>query len=90
MHKALHPRDNVDRLHMYQERKEEEDIPVLKYGVDASIQRLEDYIEKHDGGLITAIKNHTDNTVTNGMTITRKYKTGDEKSTLWVLLTTNK
>ena len=28
MHKALHPRDNVDRL--YQEMKEEEDSPVLK------------------------------------------------------------
>ena len=42
--------------------------------VDASIQGLEDYIEKHEGGLITAIKNDTDKTVTNRMTITRKQK----------------
>ena len=39
----------------------------------ASIQRLKDYIEKH-GGLITAIRNDTDNTMDNRMTITRKQK----------------
>ena len=42
--------------------------------VDASIQRLEDYVEKHEGGLITAIRNNTDNTIDNRMTITRKQK----------------
>ena len=77
MHKALHPRDDVDRL--YVSRKEgERGLASIKDSVDASIQRLEDYIEKHEGGLITAIKNDTDNTVTNGMTITRKQK-WDEK-----------
>ena len=40
--------------------------------VDASKQRLEDYIEKHEGGLITANRNDTDNTKTNRMKITRK------------------
>ena len=40
--------------------------------VDASIQRLEDYIQKHDGGLITAIRNETDNTMDSWMTISRK------------------
>ena len=71
IHKALHPRDNVDRL--YVSRKERgrgltstEDI------VDKSLQRLKDYIEKHEGGLITAIKNDTDKTMANRMTITRK------------------
>ena len=39
--------------------------------VDASI-RLEDYIEKHEGGLITTIRYNTDNTMDNRMTITRK------------------
>ena len=39
---------------------------------DASIQRLEDYIQKHDGGLITAIRNDTDNKIDNRMTLTRK------------------
>ena len=56
MDKALHPRDDVDKL--YVSRKEEgrglastEDI------VDKSIRRLEDYTEKHEGGLITSIRN---------------------------------
>ena len=35
-------------------------------------QYNEDCIEKHEGGLITAIRNDTDNTVTKGLTITRK------------------
>ena len=33
-----------------------------------------DYIEKHEGGLITATRNDTDNTKTNRMTITKKQK----------------
>ena len=45
------------------------------------MQRLEDYIQKHDGELITAIRNDTDNTMNNGMTIIRKQKWG--KPTLW-------
>ena len=56
MHKALYPRDDVDRLHVL------------------SIQRLEDYIEKHERGLIWAIINNTDNTIDNTMTKTRKQK----------------
>ena len=58
---------------MHQEKKEEEDFLALKI-VDASIQRLEDDIEKHEGGLIIATKNDTDNTVVNRRTITRKQK----------------
>ena len=60
---------------MYQERREEEDWSALKqWSVDASIQRLKDYTEKHEGRLITAIKNDTDITVTYWMTITWKQK----------------
>ena len=60
MHKALHPRDNVDRL--YEPRKEgKRGLVSIEDSVDASIQRLEDYIQKHDGGLITAIRNDTEN-----------------------------
>ena len=71
MHKALHPRDNVDRL--YVSRKEGgRGLASTENSVDASIQRLEDYIEKHEGRLITTTRNDTDNTVTNRMTITRK------------------
>ena len=38
------------------------------------IRRLENYIQKHEEGLITAIRNDTDNTMDNRMTITRKQK----------------
>ena len=60
MHKTMHPRYDVDRL--YVSRKEGRRVLVsIKDSVDVSIQRLEDYIEKHEGGLITAIRNETDN-----------------------------
>ena len=73
MHKALHPRDNVDRL--YVSRKEGgRGLTSIEDSVDASIQRLENYIEKHEGGLITAIRIETDNTMDKRMTITRKQK----------------
>ena len=39
MHKVLHPRDDVDRLYVSKNRKEED-------SVDAAIQRFEDYIGK--------------------------------------------
>ena len=72
MHQALHARDDIDRL--YVSRKEGgRELASIEDSVDTSIQRLEDYIEKHEGGLITPIKNDTDNTVTNKM-ITRKQK----------------
>ena len=70
MHKALHPRDDVDRL--YVPRKEGgRGLTSIVDNIDASIQRLEDYIEKHEGGLTTAIRNDTDNTIDDRIT-TRK------------------
>ena len=39
-----------------------------------NIQRLEDYIEKRERGLITAIRNNTDNTIDNRMTKSWKQK----------------
>ena len=69
MHKALHPRNDVDRL--YVSRKEGgRGLASIEDSVDASIQRLADYIEKQ--GLITAIRNDTDNTIDDRMTTTRK------------------
>ena len=54
MHKALHPRDDVDRL--YVSRKERgRGLTSIEDTVDASIQRLEDFIVKHERGLITTI-----------------------------------
>ena len=73
MHKALHPRDDVDRL--YVPRKEGRGgLASIEDSVDASIQRLEDYIEKHKRGQITAIRNDTDNTIDDRNTTTRKQK----------------
>ena len=71
--KALHPRNDVDR--QYVSRKEGgRGLASIEDSVDASIQRLEDYIQKQDGGLISAIRNDSDNTMDNRMTITRKQK----------------
>ena len=73
MYKALHPREDVDRL--YVSRKEGgRGLASIEDNVDASIQGLEDYIQKHDGGLITAIRNDTDKTMDNRMITTRKEK----------------
>ena len=66
IHKALHPRDDGDRL--YVPRKEGgRGLASIEDSVDISIQRL----EKHERGLITAIRNNTDNTIVNIMTKTR-------------------
>ena len=59
MHKALQPRDDVDWL--YLSRKEGgRGLSSIEDSIDESIQRLEDYIEKYIGGLITDIRNDTD------------------------------
>ena len=73
MHKALHPKDDVDRL--YVSRKEGgRGLAIVEDSFDTSLQRLKDYIEKHERGLITVIRNNTDNTIDNRMTTTRKQK----------------
>ena len=71
-HKALHPRDDVDRL--YVRKRGRKWFASIEDSADASIQRLEDYIEKHERGLITATRNNTVNTIDNRMTIPRKQK----------------
>ena len=73
MHKALRPRDDVDRL--YVSRKEGgRGLASIEDIVDASIQRLEEYIEKNERGLITTIRNDADNTIEERVTTTRKQK----------------
>ena len=79
MHKALHPRDDVDRLYVSR-KKGGRGLTSIEDSVDASIQRLEDYIEKHEGGLITAIRKNTDNSIDNRMTINRKQKWEENNS----------
>ena len=46
----------------------------IENNVHASIQRLEEYIKKHGGRLITATRNNTDNTRTKRTKIARKPK----------------
>ena len=60
--------------YMYLEKMEEQHSASIEDTVDASIQRLEDYTEKHERGLITAIRNDTNNTIDDRMTTTRKQK----------------
>ena len=73
MHKALHPREDVDRR--YVSRKEGgRGLASIEDTVDESIQRLEDYIEKYERGLIRTIRVETDNTINERMTTTRKQK----------------
>ena len=73
MHKALHPRDDVDRLYVPRTEGGRR-LPSIEDSVDTSIQRLENYVEKHERGMITAIRNNTENTIDNRMKKTRKQK----------------
>ena len=73
MHKALHPRDDIDRLYVL--RKEgRRGHARIKDSVDSSIQRPEDYIEKRGEGIITATRNNTDDTNISRSEITWKQK----------------
>ena len=70
MHKALHPREGL-----YVSGKEGgRELTSIEVNIDASIKRPEEYIEKHEGGLITVIGNDIDNTMANRITITKKQK----------------
>ena len=73
LHKALDPRDDVDRL--YVSRKEgRRRIASIEVSIDASRQRLEGCIQKRGGRLITATRNNTDNTRINRIKINEKQK----------------
>ena len=59
MHKSLHPRDDIDRLYV-SKKVGERRFAGIEDNVNTSILLFE-YIEKHEGRLITAIRNDTDN-----------------------------
>ena len=48
--------------------------------VDTLIQRLEDYIKKYSGRLVTVTSNNTDNTSINRTKITRKQRWEEKQS----------
>ena len=73
MHKALYPTGDVERLNVL--RKEGyKGFASNKDNVDALMQRLQDYKEKHEGGMITVIRNDTGNTMDKRMIIPWKQK----------------
>ena len=73
MHKALHLIDDYDRL--YASRKGGgRELASIRDSVNASIQRLKDYMKKYKGRLITATRNNIDNRSINRTKITRKQK----------------
>ena len=47
MHKALHPRDDIDRLYV-STKAGGSGLANIEDSFDTSIQRLEDYIEKYE------------------------------------------
>ena len=63
MHKTLHHRDDVDRLHVSR-KIGGKGLTSIEDSIDESIQRLKDYVKKRRGGLITATRNNTDNSKT--------------------------
>ena len=70
MHKALHFRDDVEWLCV--SRKEGgKELASIEDNVDASIQRLEDYIENREEKLITATRINIDDTRISRTEITR-------------------
>ena len=80
--RKLMTRDDVNRL--YVSRNEGgRGLTSFEDRVDASIQRLKDNIEKHERGLIRAIRKDIDYTTDDIMAIPRKQKW--EKTTLWLL-----
>ena len=79
MHKALHPRDYIDRL--YDSSKEGgRELTSTEDYINASIQGLEEYIKKSKERLIRLVGNSTDNIRTNRTaTKTRKQKWKDKQ-----------
>ena len=77
-HKTLHPGKDVDRLYV-SIKEGRRRLATSEESVDSSIKWLQDYIEKHDGGLVTAIRNDTNDTKTNRMTISRKQKRKEKR-----------
>ena len=71
IHKALHPRDDFDRL--YVSRKEGgRRLASILNSFDASKQQLKHYIEKRERRLITTTRNYTDDTRTSTPEIARQ------------------
>ena len=81
-HKALHPRDDIDRLYISR-KVGGRGLASIEDSINALIQRLEDYVEKYEGGLTIVTRNDTDDMNNNRMTVTRK--NGKKNNSMGVL-----
>ena len=80
MYMVLHLRDDADTVCAKKEGGR--GLTSIQYSVDASIQRLDDYIKKHGERLVMVTRNNTDNTSINRIKIIRKQKMR-RKTTVW-------
>ena len=64
---------------MCQEELGGKGLASIEDSVDTSIQRLEDFIEKRGGRLVTTTRNNTNDTRTSGTTITRKQRSVEKQ-----------
>ena len=78
MQKALHPRDYDDRLYVSR-RGGGRELASIEDSAETLIQRLEEYIQKRGGRLITATRNNTNDSMTSGRTISRKQKSKEKQ-----------
>ena len=73
LYKTLHHSDEVDRLYVSKKGGGRE-LTSIEDNVDASIQRIEDFIKKGVERLISPTRINTNNTRINRTKITRKQK----------------
>ena len=70
--KYLRRQVNYSRQNYVSRKEGGRGLARIENSVVLTIQRLKDYIEKHERWLITAIRYNTDNTIDDRMTTTRK------------------
>ena len=78
MHKALHPKDDTDRLHVSRKKRRRE-LASIEDSVDATIQGLEAHVKKSQEKLIKTVNDSTDDTRTKRTTTKTKLQKQEEK-----------
>ena len=62
----------MDDIKLFAENEKELVIQIQTVRINSQDTKTRELHRKHEGGLITAIRNETDNTMNNRMTINRK------------------
>ena len=73
MHKAIHPRDDMDRLYMSR-KVQRRRLARIENSVDALIQGVEEYIKKSKERLFIKTRNSTDSIIINRTTRKPKWE----------------